>query len=386
MSISNGHEERIFADLPACLVDEVMSGADSVAGEILTTYKTLKANSRRLRAQLEESGLLLHESSLDLPPAVTTCGVDGSQAVERLLATDLVACAGVAVEGLTPPSEQRFWEMPHHRAYLEAERHNEATGTILRAVMMGFELELAFHAPHDVVMFDGSLTLPVIYFNPALSASHDARTLRTAQRFLDGAVDWLYAYSQILEATRTDKQYVGVPKYTTHREVGGALGWDEAHDDRGLLSSLLRPGEYVKPQKLHQPDQDWHLSDLGVLGVKAGKAEELFDVARSALSRVHVFYYRPSEWMPAVRVEVSSAIAQNPSRLATVVCALKQQCAAPGMFEPYPLLMADRMVKSLARSVPAFRQVATQRIAESYEGDMGEVFFGMHGYRTESGR
>jgi hypothetical protein len=48
--------------------------------------------------------------------------------------------------------------------------------------------------------------------------------------------------------------------------------------------------------------------------------------------------------------------------------------------------MADRMVKSLARSVPTFRQVATQHIAESYDGDIGEVFFGMHGYRTESGR
>jgi len=379
-------EERVFADLPASLVDDVISGTESVAQEILATYQALRADHATLRAQLESSGLLLHESSFDLPVACTTCGVDGSLAVERLLATDLVACAAVAVEGLTPPSETRHWEMPHHRCFLEAERHHEKTGTILRAVMMGLELQLAFDAPHDAVMFDGSLTLPVIYFNPALSSAAEARELKTSQRFIESALDSLYAYGQILQCARADRQFVGMPKYTTHREIGEQLGWDEAHDDRGLLSSLLRPGELTKPQRLHQPNQEWHLNVLNVLGAKSGQAEELFDIARSALSRVHVFYYRPAEWLPALRVEVPAAVAQTPARLATVLAALKQQCAAPGMFEPYPFYMADRMVKSLARSVPTFRQVATQHIAESYGGDIGEVFFGMHGYRTESGR
>lgn len=43
------------------------------------------------------------------------------------------------------------------------------------------------------------------------------------------------------------------------------------------------------------------------------------------------------------------------------------------------------MVKALARAIPAFRQVATQQVSERYEGEVGEVFFGMHGYRSESG-
>lgn len=379
-------EEQLFADLPASLVEEVISGTDTVAQEILASYQALRTHQKTLRAQLEESGLLHHESSLGLPVACTTCGVDGSLAVERLLATDLIACAAVAVEGLTPPSESRHWEMPHHRCFMEAERHNDKTGTILRAVMVGFELQLAFDAPHDVVMFDGSLALPVIYFNPALSAAAEAGHLKTAQLFIETAVHSLYAYGQILQGARTDRQFIGMPKYTTHREIGQLLGWDEAHDDRGLLSALLRPGEFTKPQRLHQPDQEWHLNSLSVLRAQRGTAQELFDIARSALSRVHVLYYRPTEWMPALRIEVPAAVAQNGARLGIVLGALKQQCAAPGMFEPYPLYLADRMVKSLARSVPTFRQIATQRIAESYDGDMAEVFFGMHGYRTESGR
>lgn len=379
-------DEPTFADLPASLVSDVIARTESVAQEILSTYHALGADQSKLRSQLESSGLLLHESSFDLPVACTTCGVDGSLAVERLLATDLVACAAVAVEGLTPPSETRHWEMPHHRCFLEAERHHEKTGTILRAIMMGYELQLALEAPHDVVMFDGSLTLPVIYFNPALSAASEARELKTAQHFIESAIESLYAYGQILQCTRADRQFVGMPKYTTHREIGQLLGWDEAHDDRGLLSSLLRPGELTKPQRLHQPDQEWHLNALIALGTRSSQAEELFEIARSALARVHILYYRPAEWMPALRVELPAAVAQTPARLATVLAALKQQCAAPGMFEPYPLYMADRMVKSLSRSVPTFRQIATQNIAESYEGDIAEVFFGMHGYRTESGR
>lgn len=44
------------------------------------------------------------------------------------------------------------------------------------------------------------------------------------------------------------------------------------------------------------------------------------------------------------------------------------------MLEPYPIYLADRIVKSLARSLPAFRQIATQYISEKYDGDIGEVF------------
>ena len=72
-------------------------------------------------------------------------------------------------------------------------------------------------------------------------------------------------------------------------------------------------------------------------------------------------------------------------RLATVVQGLKYQCATAAMLEPYPLYLADRTVKALAKAVPAFRQVTTQRICENYEGDIGEVFFAMHGYRSEAG-
>jgi hypothetical protein len=83
---------------------------------------------------------------------------------------------------------------------------------------------------------------------------------------------------------------------------------------------------------------------------------------------------------------MAGSIPPNRHRLATVIYGLKSQCASPAMLEPYPLYLADRTVKALARAVPAFRHVATQRVSEHYDGDLGDVLFGLYGYRTESGR
>jgi hypothetical protein len=80
------------------------------------------------------------------------------------------------------------------------------------------------------------------------------------------------------------------------------------------------------------------------------------------------------------------AVASNRHRLATVVQGLKHQCATASMLEPYPIYLADRTVKALARAVPAFRQITTQRVSEHYDGDIGEVFFAMHGFRSDTGR
>ncbi|EGD49866.1 hypothetical protein TheetDRAFT_3326 [Thermoanaerobacter ethanolicus JW 200] len=43
--------------------------------------------------------------------------------------------------------------------------------------------------------------------------------------------------------------------------------------------------------------------------------------------------------------------------------------------EPYPLFMADRMVKHLGSAMPAFRQSSTRQIIELYEDeDFSEIF------------
>jgi hypothetical protein len=376
-----------FAELPAALVDEILEQTDNIADQLLGRFVEIKNDRKSLRDKLLQSGLVIQESSLGYPPLPTTCGADGSYAIERLLAMDLVAAAAVAVEGLAPPSEKRWWEQPHHRSFIATEPHMEDTATILRAVMLGQELCLATAAPHDMVMIDGTITLPIIYFNQAISkAPQTLDKLKTSNRLLDDCFKYLEAYHNILTSIRSDKQFVSLPKYSIRNEIGIRFNWPEGYDDRGMLTFLLEPGELVRPHKLMQPDQPWHINTRNIPNEVQSEAKELVDEIVSTLEQVHVFYYKPHPWLPAFRIEVAESVALNSHRLALVVQGLKHQTAISSMLEPYPIYLADRMVKALARTIPAFRQVSTQRISEKYQGNLSDIFVSMHGYRSETGR
>lgn len=151
---------------------------------------------------------------------------------------------------------------------------------------------------------------------------------------------------------------------------------------------LLEPGELTKPLPLDATPEagGWHLNTGALPGAWQARAATVADAVTTAMGRVQVFYYKPQSWLPALRIEMPVTVASNPHRLATVVQGIRHQTATPSMMEPYPIYLADRTVKALARAMPSFRQVTTQRISEGYAGDIGEVFFAMHGYRSESGR
>ena len=378
--------ERPFAELPAALVEEVLDRTEDLGQKLLRSFEEMRAQRQARRAQLTNAGLLRREAELPYVPIPTTCGVDGSYAIERLLSTDLVAAAAVAIEGLTPPSETRYWPEPRHLVYVGTEGHNVETGTVVRAVMMGMELQLAAQAPHEVVFIDGSLTTPLIYFNQALNKVAESPNLRVASELLQHIREYLDAYYVVLASSRSDRCWVGAPKYTTRREIGHRLGWPETHDDRGLLSSTLESGEFTRALRLQQPGQPWHLNIGPVRPKDHSAVAKLSEEITSLLAEIRVLYYRPYSWLPALRLEMSRAVAETPARLAAVIHGVRHQCGSAAILEPYPLYMADRMVKHLARAVPTFRQVTSQRLAETYNGDIGDVFLGLHGYRTESGR
>ncbi|CDM64709.1 DNA double-strand break repair nuclease NurA [Pyrinomonas methylaliphatogenes] len=251
--------------------------------------------------------------------------------------------------------------------------------------MIGMELELAAQAPHEVVFLDGSLTTPLIYFNQALNKSRDTSHLRTTAHFLERTISALEAYLTILASTRSDRCWLAIPKYTTRREIGQEMGWPDMYDDRGLLSFLLEPGEYTSPRSLQQPSEPWHLNLAPLEPATKEAAGRIKEKVISSLNEIQVAYYRPYPWLPALRIEMSRAVAENKQRLAKLLHGVRHQCGAPAVMEPYPLYMADRMVKHLPKAIPTFRQVTSQHIAETYQGNIGEIFLGLHGYRTESG-
>lgn len=380
--------EQPFGELPAGLVEALLERTQSLSQGFLQHFERARESRQAWRDSLQQAGVLCRYADLPPTPIPTTSGVDGSYAVERLLVNDLVAAAAVAVEGLTPPSERRHWPEPRHLVWVETEVHEAETSTILRALMIGMELELARQAPHEVVLLDGSLTTPLIYFNQALNKSQDAQQLHTTKHFLESFTSFLDAYLEILASRRSDHCWLAIPKYTTRREIGQEMGWPNTSDDRSLLSFVLEAGEYTRPRPLQPPSEPWHLNLAPLKPVAGAEANGIIQKVKqiiSLLEMIQVVYYRPHPWLPALRIEMSSAVAVNPARLATALQGIYHQCAAPAVMEPYPLYMADRVVKHLTKALPASRQIITQRVAEAYQGDINEVFLGLHGYRTESG-
>ena len=379
-------EQTPFAELPEALVEEMLSKSEEVGERLYDSSKEIQESKEKIRNQLQEQNILKKDTDLGYPRIPTTCGVDGSYAVERLLATDLVACAAVAIEGLTPPSETRYWEKPHHKVFIYPEKHDPDTGTVIRGLMMEMELELAAKAPHDIVFLDGSLTTPLIYMNQAINKilewENEGNKTEVGEEIKRRFKDFLKDYKTILESSRTDKLWVSLPKYTSRRELGKMFNWPHQYDDRAVLTTILSPGEFTTPVPLEKPQQLWHLR----IPLDENELERLKDDVISAINRIYVMYYRPHNWTPVFRIEMASSIATNDSRIAVLLQGLKYQSGTPGIMEPYPLYIADRMVKHLGSAIPAFRQTATRRMTELHQGDIGEIFFIMHGYRTESGR
>src|SRR5437867_13389068 len=247
--------ESPFEDLPEALVEEMLSHYKRLGEQVTASLQDLQSRRDKIRESLMGLNLLRSDSKIVLSHVhPTTCGVDGSYAIERLLSTDIAAMAGVAVEGLTPPSEKRHWPRPHHLCDVSTVSHHEATGLIIRAVMVTMELELAAKAPHDVVFLDGSLTTPLIHLNQALARLGEVP--EELSRALLGRIgSALDHYAEILASKRTDKIFAGVPKYTSRNEISSALGLSK-HEDRSLLSYILRGGELIGPSDMIKPEED----------------------------------------------------------------------------------------------------------------------------------
>ena len=373
-----GETTQVFHDLPQALVEELLLKCGPVSETLSKSFQVVHDEKDLIRDRLKGLDLLHRDSEVSsIPVNPTSCGVDGSYAVERLLSTDIAVTAAVAVEGLTPPVEKRYWTIPKHHCEIKAVPHCESTGSVLRAIMMCMEMELATRAPHDVVMLDGSMTTPLIYINQALGATNDAPD-ELNEILYDKIQDTVKAVRTIVEAKRSDKIFVAAPKYTTRKELTEKLSLS-GYEDRGLLSFLLESGEYVGPIEKTADSKPWNIEKI---------SDEYESFVRDYMIHIRnlsIIYYRPFEHVPTLRLEVANSIARNPQRLSVLFEAIKIQCGAPSIFEPYPLYMADRMVKHLGRVLPALRRTTTQYIAERWKDNLGTTFLAMHGYRTESG-
>ncbi len=387
-----------FEELPEGLVEEMLSNSKEVSETLFKKFREIVERRSEIRSLLESSGYLRNcneiENSKTYP---TSAGIDGSYTLERMLSMDFACVAAVAVEGLTPPGpEKRNWPRPRYFSHIESVRHNEDTSQVLRGISAGLELFLAAKAPHDVVFIDGSMKTPLIFLN---NATEKMKTIPPSLKevFLYGKNsvnedkirfpnfnDVISAYAEILASPRTDKIYAAVPKYTTKNELAEKLGLDQ-YEDRGLLNFILKGGEYVGPLESASEDSPHLVLNYMPDEFKSSEALRIKvkSIVEDLLPNISIIYFRPSNYSPVFRIEIPKSVAYNNSRLSTLFEAIEIQSMSLSIMEPYPLYLADRMVKHLSTAVPAIRKAAFQEISENWAGDISDIYMGMHSYRTE---
>lgn len=371
-----------FGELPEALVEEMLCQCNRIGSNLSASFQKLYDSKTQIRDKLTEKKILHKDTDLSSTPSYpTTCAIDGAFAIERLICTDLVAFAAVAMEGLTPPSEKRYWPNPHHLSDILTVAHNDDTYQFARSVMMCMELEIASSAPHDVVYFDGSLITPLVAINQGINKiGHIDETLES---FLTTRIKKaLESYCKIITCERTDKIFTGIPKYTTRSEITQDILGLETYEDRGLLTFVLESGEFVGPI----PFQDTQgVRNVNIKPIKNLNVEESINQIYSALDGLQILYYRPCSYFPVLRIEIANSIANNPHRLAILLESLRLQCSSASILEPFPLYLADRMVKHLSTALPAIRRTTTQQMSSEWEDKMGNIYLAMHGYRTSIG-
>ena len=368
--------DQTFFNLPGALVDELLTKCEPISTGLYRGFKEILNKRTKYRKQLHDQGLLHRDTEIiTISMNPTSCGVDGAYAHQKLVSTDIAAVAAVAVEGLPPPIEKRYWPGPKHLSEMEAVPHHASTGQVLRALMFCMELDLADSAPHSVVMLDGAITTPLISVNQALGALNSAPPF-----FVDLLESRVRSASKIIEkilcSPHVDQIYVSIPKYTTRKDLSRILELNN-FEDRGLLSFVLDEGEYVGPIRNSVSSRPGYIDRL----TDSGFSQRY----QTWLRATDILYYRPYEYTPVLRLEVASSVSRDTERLGMLLEAIKIQCGAPTIYEPYPLFMADRMVKHLGSVIPALRSTTTQYIAEQWEGPIHLAYMAMHGYRTESG-
>src|SRR5262245_14290826 len=111
-------EDQFDSLLPQAMLSEMLEKGGDLSANLLKSLENLNSRKSEYRGLLTDKGWLCRDSDLPSVAPPTTCGVDGASIVERLMSVDLIASAAVAIEGLIPPSETRYWDDVKHRTFV----------------------------------------------------------------------------------------------------------------------------------------------------------------------------------------------------------------------------------------------------------------------------
>lgn len=357
----------------------MLEKANEIGMVIDNSIRSIQKNKKKYRSGLVN--LINHvDNFVDKKNDITSCGIDGSYIVERLLGTDLLFSCALAAEGLNIKSTDSSSLPSNYEVFVYPEKHNAENAILARAIMLQMEIKLAAIASYNVVYMDGSLTTALIHMYKAVNMIKDNNTSFIANKIKTSFEDFLNSYRKILLDYDADKIWIGIPKYTSRNDIGKQYGWPDMYDDRAILTMILEPGEFTVPS-LFTDQEAWHSN----LPYQSEQLEILMSDVICGIKNLYFIYYKPSPWSPAIRIEMPFYIANDEEKLVTLLQNIRDQCEIPSMLEPYPLYAADRIAKRISPAIPAYKQIILNQTIKEADQNESDILFMMHSYRTETG-
>ena len=366
----NKSKKNPFDGLPLPLVRDVIEKSGRIAGDLYSTYGEIRNNRDKFREQLQGQNMIKTDAAVDGHDIPSSCCVDGCFSLDRFLASGLACSAAFAVEGLIPPSGQKHWDAPVYRTMFHAETENTGTAALVKAVMMEMELELAALAPHAVIFISDSFMSLMSGLMENLRTAFELKDLLISREYLNRMKTAIVSFQTICNSHDSEKIWAGIPRNVSKKELITLYQWPAHYDDTILFTILLSPGDYTEPVQINQPE----LSRVASIPIKDEKFALVRDSLVTALSGLHVLYYRPFEWTPALRFEISKSVAGDEKKLSELVSCVRYQCCSAGIQEPYPVYRAASLVASMENALPSLKSSVLSQMMGEHSRDLGELF------------
>ncbi len=365
----------VFGDLPEALINDLLTAAPGVTELARSAVDSRIAERADPRTRAQQLGLIHQIDIFDDIGQYSVAAVDGSYAIRRLAAFELGAAAALAVDGIETDIDKS--EIKHDFEVVITEKLQD-TSVITRGLMFCMEVDVASSIKRDLVMFDGAFSSAAVGISLAIQSAHQMSSSQAGSELVDALFNrWTDTTMLRLPEILSSDRIIALPKRSSANEFSSQtplFGRREVDlGGKAIASLILEAGEYTNPFNL----------ETHTIYFASDQYRQFFSELRSQFADIRVIYFKPHDWSHALRVEMSSAIADDRRRRETVLGVLQRQSVNPAMMEPYPLYTADRFVKSLRQSVNALLEsVKRDVIAKS---DTPEIAIDMlNSYRTDA--
>ena len=362
----------VFGDLPDALINQLLIRAEAVGEKAHTHVDAQVRVSDQLRRRARQLGLVRKLPDVSDAPVETVAAVDGSLVSKRLASFDLNAATALVVDGIGPINSRNS---PRHDIAIHVTNPLPYGREVTHGLMFCMEYETASVETTnvDLVMLDGAFSSGLIAVSKALISAQNY----DGELYNDFFDRWTTKAAPAVPELMTSKHVIALPKRSSVNEFVSQSRLFESREidtnGRSTASLILDANEYSGPFSFDtRIPQTWP-SDM---------FPDFWQEVRTLFEELQIVYFKPHPWSHAYRVEMPRAVGSDEHRRHRVLDALKRQCTNPAMLEPYPLYVADRFAKSLAKGATALLDaVRSDVIAKS---DNPEIAYAMlNAYRTE---